>query len=173
MAQDEMIQKLLSDLKEKVKEVEEIYNTLQTLKKYGAPIEIPELRNLMGTSEGMKIETRQANGLSIRPDEFYGMSNTEAAEKYLRQVGHAASLENIFDVLVRGGIRFSGDGRKNLNIQLTRATRKFAKIGRGSDVNFGMLEWYPKRIRTAPVKTTEEKTEEEENVTEKYKEKSE
>lgn len=142
MVQDNVVDKLLEELQQKVNEIEEIYTTLQTLKKYGAEITLPDLGSLI--TGGAKTGFPVAN-LEIRPGEFYNLSNTEATEKYLRKVGHAMPLEDIYNALIEGGVRFSGDGRKNLNIQLTRATRKFAKIGHGKGVSFGLLDWYPKR----------------------------
>jgi hypothetical protein len=151
MTQKDAIDKLLEELRQKASEIEEIYWALQTLKKYGADITLPDLSSLI-SSKGNVIP--EVANLEIQPGEFYNLSNTDATEKYLRKAGHAMPLENIYNALINGGVRFSGDGRKNLNIQLTRATRKFAKIGHGKGVSFGLLEWYPKRSRlikrTAP-----------------------
>ena len=141
---DEIIEKLLGELNQKAKEIAKIFGTLQTLKEYGANFDLPDIQTLIGSGE-------QTNGttasITIKPDEFYGLSQTEAAEKYLRMIGHAAPFEDIFQALSDGGVRFSSTGRASLNIQLTRATKKFAKIGKGINVSFGLLEWYPGRRR--------------------------
>jgi hypothetical protein len=140
MSNDEMVNKLFEELQRKADEIQEIYATLQTLKKYGANIELPELSSFL-VSNGSTIPT--AN-ISILPDEFFGLSNTDATERYLRRVGHAVSLGEIYNALSQGGIQFSGEGRKSLYVQLIRATRKFVKIGKGQGISFGLLEWYPK-----------------------------
>jgi hypothetical protein len=160
MTQDNVVDKLLEELRQKASEIEEIYTTLQTLRKYGADIALPDLASLI---TGKEKPLLQSVDLEIQPGEFYNLSNTDAAEKYLRKAGHAIPLEDIYNALIEGGVRFSGDGRKNLNIQLTRATRKFAKIGRGKGVSFGLLEWYQKRSRllkrTVPLDTEDEPSE--------------
>lgn len=150
MAQEDAVDKLLEELRQKASEIEEIYTALQTLKKYGADITLPDLSSLIS---GKANAVLQVTSIEIQPGEFYNLSNTDAAEKYLRKAGRAMPLEDIYNALIEGGVRFSGDGRKNLNIQLTRATRKFAKIGRGKGVSFGLLDWYPKRKRI--IKTEE------------------
>jgi len=140
------IEKLVADLKAKVKEVEELYGALKTLQKYGAEINLPDIQNLFSTSgHEATIETN----VSIRTDEFYQMTNSDATEKYLRKIGHAMPLDDIYNALVQGGIAFTRNGKIVLNTQLTRATRKFAKIGKGQTVSFGLLEWYLARRRKA------------------------
>lgn len=141
---EDTIKNLIDDMQAKAKELREMYGALQTLKKYGAEIELPDLQALV-TLNGESSEAQFS--ATIRPDEFYGMSNTEAADKYLRKVGHAATLDDIYNALVSGGITFSANGRNSLNVQLTRATRKFAKITSGTTISFGLLEWYPTRRR--------------------------
>jgi hypothetical protein len=161
MTQKDTVDKLLEELRQKASEIEEIYSALQTLKKYGADITLPDLSSLISSKGNVVLEV--AN-LEIHPGEFYNLSNTDAAEKYLRKAGHAMPLEDIYNALIDGGVRFSGDGRKNLNIQLTRATRKFAKIGHGKGVSFGLLDFYPRRKRIA--KTEESGNEISEDIAE-------
>jgi hypothetical protein len=143
MSQDNVVNKLLDELQSKANEIQEIYTTLQTLKKYGADFELPEFASFLRSQEG----TVPSTNITIRPDEFYGLSNTDAAEKYLRKVGHAVSLGEIYNALSQGGVKFTGDGRKSLYVQLIRATRKFTKIGSGQGISFGLLEFYPKRAK--------------------------
>jgi hypothetical protein len=152
MDQD-MVDKLIKELNKRVRDAKEIYTTLLTLQKYGADFELPKIEELFQSAEGA---TSPTNSLSIRPDEFYNLTNTSAAEIYLKKIGHAVPLSEIFDALVSGGMRFTGDGQKNLNLQLTRSTRKFAKIGQGPGVCFGLLEWYPKRKRDQSAKAPNE-----------------
>jgi hypothetical protein len=144
---DDVIEKLLKDLREKAAEVKKIYATLQTLQSYDDRIVIPQLAILLGDEN---LPSAEGGRVTIRPDEFYNMSNTEAAEKYLRKLGHSATLDEIFNKLKEGGAYLtSANAKNNLNIQLTRATRKFAKISTGTSVSFGLLDWYPKRAKKA------------------------
>jgi hypothetical protein len=149
MADNNIVGKLLADLGEKAKDIERIYGILKSLKEYDDTIEIPDIATLIGS--GCSEITSNSSGISIRPDEFYGLSNTDASEKYLRKIGHAAPLEEIYNALMKGGINFSSNGRNNLNIMLTRATRKFAKIVSDSVIHFGLLEWNPKKSRAKTI----------------------
>lgn len=145
MSNDAIVKKMVEDLNLKIKEARELYNTLQALKRYGADFDLPNLeRILIGQNEELSLPD-----LSIRPDQFFGLSNTEAAENYLKIVGHAMPLTDIYNALMDGGITFTGDGKKNLYTQLVRATKKFAKIGSGQGLSFGLLDWYPKKRNTA------------------------
>jgi hypothetical protein len=83
--------------------------------------------------------------IKIRPDEFFGMSQTEAATAYLKKVGHAVHLDQILDALRAGGLKFSGqDPKTNLYTVLVRATRRFVLISPGT---FGLLDFYPDRVK--------------------------
>ncbi|MCZ7385422.1 MAG: hypothetical protein O8C63_11850 [Candidatus Methanoperedens sp.] len=170
MADNNIVEKLRADLIEKAKEIERIYGLLKSLKSYDESIEIPDIAKLI-TSESAEIE--KSSGSSIRPDEFYGLSNTDATERYLKKIGHAVSLEEIYNALMKGGVVFTGNGRNNLNIMLTRATRKFAKIVSDSVIHFGLLEWYPSRrkrvVGTATPILDEEELPEEETKEDKEK----
>jgi hypothetical protein len=159
---DEIIEKLLTELNQKAKEIAKIYGTLKTLKEYGASFTLPDMETLIGSGEQ---DNGGINETVIRPDEFYGLSQTEATEKYLRMKGHAMAFEDIFNALALGGIRFSSNGRVGLNIQLTRATKKFAKIGKGTNISFGLVEWYP-TIRRRRVVGTSTLNVEDENIDE-------
>ncbi|MBI4825711.1 MAG: hypothetical protein HY807_04745 [Nitrospirae bacterium] len=142
MSQNKMIEKLIEEMKQKARDIEKIYFTLQTLREYGEDITLPDLNNLINS--GGKDS---GSSVGIRSDEFYGMTNNEAAEKYLRKIGHAMPLDDIFVALQEGGIKFTGNGKIVLNNQLTRATRKFAKIHTGTTLNFGLLDFYPDRAK--------------------------
>ena len=140
MSSDAIVEKLLEDFNNKIKEAREIYTTLKTLKKY-AEFDLPKF----GELEEGKEKSFHTTNVKIRNDEFFGQSNNDAAEKYLRKIGHAMPLNDIYEALKQGGITFTGDGLKNVYTQLIRANRKFVKIGSGQNASFGMLEWYPKR----------------------------
>lgn len=134
------VSQMMKDLNKKAEELKVLHKTLSTIKEYGANFDLPTLADLIGSNEVKPLE------VNIKPDTFYGMSQTDATEKYLRMVGHAASIDEIYAALASGGIEFSANGRNNLNMMLIRATRRFARIP-GLVNSFGMLEWYPKRKR--------------------------
>jgi hypothetical protein len=45
---------------------------------------------------------------NVRPDAFVGDTYSIAAKKYLKQVGHAVSVDEIVDVLREGGCPVGG-----------------------------------------------------------------
>lgn len=64
-------------------------------------------------------------GVSVRPDEFFSMSQSDAAKAYLRKVGHAVPFEELVDALRRGGAKLGGaDPKKTLYVSLARNPRK-------------------------------------------------
>lgn len=82
----------------------------------------------------------------IKPGEFFGLSQTDAAASYIKRVGHAVHIDQILEYLKVGGVKFSGaDPRTNLYTLLVRGTRRFALV---SAYTFGLTEFYPKRART-------------------------
>lgn len=159
---ENMVDKLMEKLKFHANETQKIYYLLSQLKQIGeADFELPNLTTFFSPEMGIP-----STSPTIRVDEFHRRKHTDAAEQYLRKMGHAMPFEEIYNALIEGGAEFTGDGKKSLNVQLTRATRKFSKIGSGKDVSFGLLEWYPKRKgrMLRPVDTSEiEDSEEQEN----------
>jgi hypothetical protein len=141
MSNDTVVEKLLENFNNKIKEAQEIYFTLQTLKKYGANFDLPSFGEVTTSQEKLI----QPTNIKIRNDEFFGQTNNEAAEKYLRKIGHAVLLNDIYEALKQGGITFAGDGLRNVYTQLIRANRKFVRIGSGQNASFGLIEWYPKK----------------------------
>lgn len=77
---------------------------------------------------------------AIRPDEYFGLSQGQAAKKYLQRVGHAVSIDEIIKGITQGGIKLAGDTRKNLYITLVRNTAEFVLVGPNT---FGLREFYP------------------------------
>ena len=56
---------------------------------------------------------------NIRPDAFVGDTYSIAAKKYLKQVGYAVSVDELVDVLKKGGCPVGGvDPRKTLHIEV-------------------------------------------------------
>jgi len=145
---NDVVQKLMEEFNSKIGELKVIYETLSNIKIITkAEFELPDINMITDGARGAEAKAKPE--LSIRCDTFVNKSNTEAAEAYLKMVGHAVSLDEIYNALVSGGITFTGNGKSTLYSQIIRATRKFIKIGQGSNVNFGLLEFYPKKKRKA------------------------
>lgn len=134
---------LISKLKEKAKEIEDIYNTLLNIKKVtGKNFEIPELKNLFKGNK--EVDLKGKDNLTLKPDEFFRKSQTKSAAHYLSMVGHASHLDDIFNALANHGVRFKADGKKVLYSQLIRSTKLFSMIsGEGLNSTFGLVKWYP------------------------------
>lgn len=89
----------------------------------------------------------------IRADEFFGMTQAEAARKYLKRVGHAVSFEELVGALQVGGCKVGGENPKRvLYISLIRNTRDFVPPQQGY---IGLREFYP---GLAPQRDKGEKT---------------
>src|SRR5690348_12213493 len=61
---------------------------------------------------------------ALLPDQFFGMSQSEAAKAYLRLVGRAITFDELVEALQRGGAKLGGaDPKKTLYVSLlgTRA----------------------------------------------------
>ena len=80
---------------------------------------------------------------NIRPDAFVGDTYSIAAKKYLKQVGYAVSVDELVDILKKGGCPVGGvDPRKTLYISLVRDVRTFYPIP-GKMGFIGLREFYP------------------------------
>jgi hypothetical protein len=80
---------------------------------------------------------------TLRPDEFFGMTYSIAAEAYLNKVGHAVSMDELLDALNRGGCPVGGrEPRKTLYISLVRDVRTFVPIA-GRTGFLGLRKFYP------------------------------
>jgi len=91
----------------------------------------------------------------VRGDEFFGLSQPEAARRYLKKVGQAVSVEEILAALKRGGCDVGGaDPKKTLYISMVRDTRNFVKLPSGL---MGLREFYGDRIIRAGEKVPKEK----------------
>jgi hypothetical protein len=61
----------------------------------------------------------------IRPDEFFGMNQSDAAKAYLRKVGGAVTFDELVEALRKGGATLGGkDPKKTLYVSLARNPRK-------------------------------------------------
>lgn len=83
----------------------------------------------------------------VRPDEFFGMQQTEAAKAFLRKVRQAVSTDQLVDGLRRGGAIVGGaDPKRTLYVSLMRNPKKeFVVVGDGF---IGLREFYPHLPKT-------------------------
>lgn len=64
-------------------------------------------------------------GPALRPDEFFGMSQSDAAKAYLRKIGRAIPFSQLVVALKNGGAKLGGaDPSKTLYVSLARNPRK-------------------------------------------------
>ena len=97
-----------------------------------------------GLSAGLPAYTpfTTERSTDIRPDEFYGMSQSEAAKAYLKKVGRAISLDELVAALNKGGARVGGASpKKTLYVSLMRnPLREFVTP---SENHIGLRAFYP------------------------------
>lgn len=80
----------------------------------------------------------------IRPDEFFGLSQTDAARAYLQRVGRAIPFSELVSALQRGGATLGGKNpEKTLQVSLARNPRK-EFVWPGKDY-IGLSEFYQSR----------------------------
>jgi len=79
----------------------------------------------------------------ISADAFYGMSQSEAAKKYLRMVKRAVPFDELVSALRRGGATLGGkDPKKTLYVSLARNPKK--EFVWPSDDHISLGEFYTK-----------------------------
>jgi hypothetical protein len=78
----------------------------------------------------------------VRADQFYGMSQSEAAKAYLSKIGRAVSLDELVSALNKGGARVGGASpKKTLYVGLMRnPMREFVSP---SENHIGLRSFYP------------------------------
>lgn len=78
---------------------------------------------------------------AIKPDEFFGMTQSNAAKKHLEKVGRAVSIDQLVEVLRKGGCKIGGaDPKRTLYIALVRNNRDFIPPQAGY---IGLRKFYP------------------------------
>jgi hypothetical protein len=125
-------------------EIKKLYQGLGTLEELSG-MEKTDLGALLGIAG----EAGGTSGAFIGKYEFVADSPLEAAKKYLRKIAtkqqKAASLDELMDALVRGGL--SKINRDDLRISLGRSTTEIYKAG--EDI-YGLLESFPNVRRGSP-----------------------
>jgi hypothetical protein len=84
-------------------------------------------------------EKEQTHGKTIRPDQYFRKSITNAAKEYLKMKGSAATIDEIIDALKKGGCELGQHPNRNLRIALSKNSYAFAPI---SGDTFGLWEFY-------------------------------
>lgn len=98
----------------------------------------------------------------VRPDEFFSMSQSDAAKAYLKKIGRAVSLDQLLEGLRRGGAEVGGvNPKRTLYVSLMRnPLREFVVP---SENHIGLRSFYPglpKAVKpnwTGPRKTKKQK----------------
>jgi hypothetical protein len=83
------------------------------------------------------IESAGGRDIRVREGEFYGLEPLDAAKRFLKKKGEAASLDAIIAGIASGGVTANKD---DLRMSLSRSTWDVAKVG--EDL-YGLLEFYP------------------------------
>src|ERR1017187_10033792 len=114
-------------------EVEKLYRALGTIEELA---EAPHstLVELFGIDDGAGTGGKFVR---VKDGEFYGLEPLEAAKRFLKRKGEAATLPVIMEALKTGGVTANED---TLRLSLSRSTWDVAKI---SDDLYGLLEFYP------------------------------
>lgn len=105
-----------------------------------------------------KREEKPGRSVEITPGEFLGKSHGDAARSYLERLGVALSLDQILDVLKRGGCKVGGvNPKRTLYISLVRNTKDFVLVP--PDGFIGLRKFYPdlKTQKTVSAKSSEKK----------------
>jgi hypothetical protein len=80
----------------------------------------------------------------VRPDEFYGMSQTDAARAFLKKAGHAIHVAHLVSALQRGGAKLGGaNPEKTLYVSLARNPKK--EFVWPSKDHIGLKEFYDRK----------------------------
>ncbi len=145
-----LLDRLLAEREAKAAELVRLDNAIETIQamlgeQVQRPITtMPEAFAALADRQRQE-PSRQAGQITIRPDQFFGMSQTQAAAAYLKMVGHAAHIDQIVEALRRGGCHVGGaDPKTTLYKALVRGTRKFVLV---STHTFGLREFYPARAK--------------------------
>jgi hypothetical protein len=90
------------------------------------------------------LTPKPAAKATIKPDEFFQMSQSDAARAYLRMVGRAISMDELVSALQAGGAKVGGaDPKRTLYVSL-KANPKKEFVWPGKD-HIGLAEFYLSR----------------------------
>jgi hypothetical protein len=84
---------------------------------------------------------KPAGRITVRPDEFFQMSQNDAAKAYLRKIGRAISMDELVGALQAGGAKVGGaDPKRTLYVSL-KANPKKEFVWPSKD-HIGLAEFY-------------------------------
>lgn len=101
-----------------------------------------EAEPIVATNGSPEIPITFPRTLDVRPDEFFSMSQSEAAKTYLRKIKRAISFDQLVEALRNGGAQLGGaDPKKTLSVSLARnPLREFVYP---QDNFIALREFYP------------------------------
>ena len=148
----EYIKMAIEDLERKLQhQLEEASETKKAInvlcKQLGEPVRFAD------------VSTEIVRASSVRPDQFFKKPLATAVREYLQMKGSAATVDEIYEALQKGGFNFVGKNaaikKRGLQISLSKSRRIFAYV-KASDT-FGLWEFYGGR-------PADEKGEEDEEI---------
>jgi hypothetical protein len=139
--------------------IEEIEAQIKSKEAEITPLKLTvnQLCQIIGEPARYQVDGMGASGqpkrnvLNWKVDQFFSRPLASCVTEYLEAretagLDRAASVDDIYEALVKGGYKFEGvtgseDNQKRaLKISLTKNTTQFAKI---SENTFGLRKWYP------------------------------
>jgi len=156
MADNSHVKQTLADLMQefinKIAEASRLLTTINLLEERigAAKTVMPGLSSAAGTpNNDTQFSSTGAGSIALRPDQFLGDEPLDAAKKYLKQVGHAAHMNEITDAIQRGGAAIKGpEWRDKLEQSLLRSVTDIIKV---QEKTFGLTVFYTdeqiKRLR--------------------------
>ena len=143
----EHLEKALSDLvsqrEQNAVEIAKLDSAIEAIQKLiGSGGErVTDLKIEVSDRMTQKDSVHPVIGFVIKPGDLFGKSQAEAAQEYLKRRDNAASLDEIFSALKRGGASLKGKNpKKNLYISLVKKKGIFALV---APYTFGLWEFYP------------------------------
>lgn len=105
---------------------------------------------------GMTISASVSN---IQHDTFFGKGLSTAVKDFLRMKGRAATSQEIFEALNRGGFKYPAEWKenlrlKNLAISIGKNSADFVRVETTAGTAFGLWEFYPEMKREKEKKKT-------------------
>jgi hypothetical protein len=98
-------------------------------------------------ADSFAANRQSAGSVSVRPDEFFTMTQSDAAKAYLKKVGHAISFDELVAALRRGGAQLGGaDPKRTLYVSLAR--NPYKEFVWPSDDHIGLAEFYAGRPKS-------------------------
>jgi hypothetical protein len=111
------------------------------------PANVETINVATATAPGSTTLVAPKNGAgrrTLKPDEFFQMSQSEAARAYLKMVGHSISMDELVSALQDGGAKVGGvDPKRTLMVSL-KANPKKEFVWPNKD-HIGLAEFYQKR----------------------------